>query len=63
MIIENAVTVIIPKDRTNLSRRYNELLTDALADQLSHEELGFLIQELKKKNSKTKQAQQIIKAE
>ncbi|MBZ9624437.1 hypothetical protein G9F71_016420 [Clostridium sp. FP2] len=43
------VTLIIPKDRTILERKYSEVLAGIVADMLTGDELGYLISELKKK--------------
>ncbi|MFL0198416.1 hypothetical protein ACJDU8_23030 [Clostridium sp. WILCCON 0269] len=37
--------VLIPKDRTELVRKFSILLADAIAEELTHEELGYLISE------------------
>lgn len=43
-----SVTLILPKNREILEKKYAEVLADIVADELSHEELGYLIKELEK---------------
>lgn len=43
-----SVTLILPKDRTMLERKYSEILVDILAETLSINELGYLISKLQK---------------
>ncbi|URZ06514.1 hypothetical protein [Clostridium felsineum] len=43
------VTVIMPKDTTELESKYEQVLSDIIVDMLSHEELGNLIKRLEKK--------------
>ncbi|MBZ9624438.1 hypothetical protein G9F71_016425 [Clostridium sp. FP2] len=45
------VTLILPRDRTILERKYSEVLVDIVVDMLSISELGYLISELKKKEN------------
>ncbi|OAA91314.1 hypothetical protein [Clostridium coskatii] len=42
------VTMILPKDRTLLEKKYGEALAQAVAEILSNEELEYLIRKLKK---------------
>ena len=43
------VTLILPKDRTMIEKKYSEVLVDILADMLSEDELGYLTSKLQKK--------------
>jgi hypothetical protein len=43
-----SVTLILPKNKEILEKKYAEILADIVADELSHEELGYLIKELEK---------------
>jgi len=43
------VTLILPKDRTMIEKKYSEVLVDILADMLSEDELGYLTSKLEKK--------------
>lgn len=43
-----SVTLILPKNREVLEKKYAEILADIVANELSHEELGYLINELEK---------------
>ncbi|WP_373845226.1 hypothetical protein [Clostridium sp.] len=40
-----SAVVSLPKDRTELIRKFSILLADAVAEELTHEELGYLISE------------------
>ncbi|SMC17066.1 hypothetical protein SAMN02745134_00227 [Clostridium acidisoli DSM 12555] len=43
-----SVTLILPKNREVLEKKYAEVLADIVANELSHEELEYLINELEK---------------
>lgn len=43
-----SVTLILPKNREVLEKKYAEILADIIANELSHEELEYLISELEK---------------
>jgi len=43
-----AVTLILPKDKTILERKYSEVLVDIVAEILTVSELGYLISKLEK---------------
>lgn len=45
----NTITLILPKDTTKLEEIYAEAFANAVAETLSHEDLGYLISELEKK--------------
>jgi len=47
------ITLILPKDRTILERKYSEVLVDIVAEMLSINEFGYLISQLKKKENIT----------
>jgi hypothetical protein len=44
------VTLILPKDRRMLEKKYAEVLADIVSDRLTYKELGYLISELEKKD-------------
>ena len=43
------VTLILPKDRTILQDKYTEILAEIIAEQLTHDELGYLIEEFQRR--------------
>jgi hypothetical protein len=43
------VTMILPKDRSILEKKYSEALAEQVAEMLTHDELGYLIEKLKEK--------------
>ena len=43
------VTLILPKDKTILEKKYADVLADIIANQLTHDELGYLIEEFEKR--------------
>lgn len=47
-----SVTLILPKDRKLLEKKYAEVLADIVANRLTHEELEYLIQKLEEKKLK-----------
>lgn len=46
------VALILPKNREILEKKYAEVLADIVASELTHDELGYLISELEKKENK-----------
>lgn len=40
-----SVIISIPKNKEELRKKYAELLADAVTEELTHEELGYLISE------------------
>lgn len=50
--MDYSVTLILPKNREILEEKYAEALANAVADELTDDELGYLISELKKKENK-----------
>ena len=46
-----SVTIILPKDKTVLEEKYAKVLAEVVAKQLTYDELGYLIQELKKREN------------
>lgn len=47
-----SVTLILPRNREVLEKKYAEVLADVVASELTHDELGYLISELEKKEKK-----------
>lgn len=45
------VTLMLPKNRAILEKKYAEVLANIVADRLTHEELGYLISELEKREN------------
>ncbi|MEY8002012.1 hypothetical protein AB8U03_17850 [Clostridium sp. Mt-5] len=46
-----SVTLILPKNREKLEKKYAEVLADIVTKRLAHEELGYLIKEFEKKEN------------
>jgi len=47
-----SVTLILPKNKKLLEKKYAEVLADIVADRLTNEELRYLIQKLEEKKLK-----------
>jgi hypothetical protein len=45
------LTLILPKDRTELKKKYSEALANAVVEQLSPEELDLLIKKLEERDN------------
>jgi Mn-containing catalase len=45
------VVLIFPKNREILEKKYAKVLADIVAEELTHDELGYLISELEKQNT------------
>ncbi|WP_198039511.1 hypothetical protein [Clostridium kluyveri] len=51
-----SAVVSLPKDRTELVKKFSILLADAVSEELTHEELGYLISEFdRRQGSKERQ--------
>lgn len=51
-----SAVVSLPKDRTELVKKFSILLADAVSEELTHEELGYLISEFdRRQGSKGRQ--------
>ncbi|WP_298836358.1 hypothetical protein [Clostridium sp.] len=61
MKTEYTVTLILPKDKTILERKYSEVLVDIVTEMLSVDELGYLISDLEK-NENIFQQQNILRS-
>ena len=46
-----SVIISIPKNKDKLRKRYAELLADAVSEELTHEELGYLISEFDRREN------------
>ncbi|WP_373845235.1 hypothetical protein [Clostridium sp.] len=46
-----SVIISIPKNKEELRKKYAELLADAVSEELTHEELGYLISEFDRKEA------------
>ncbi|MFL0198457.1 hypothetical protein ACJDU8_23260 [Clostridium sp. WILCCON 0269] len=46
-----SVIISIPKNKEELKKKYTELLADAVSEELTHEELGYLISEFEKREN------------
>ncbi len=44
------VTLILPKNKAMIEKKYAEVLADIVCEQLTHDELGYLIAELEKQD-------------